>query len=120
MLSLNPPFCQKIWYMMMTNLLPPANEVWSKVIISQACVSHSVHVEGEGAVLSRDIILSRRCHEGMCHVGGAVKGGANKSSAVKGTPLPVGQQESYWNAFLLCTYNYFVICQSHRSPNCMI
>ena len=27
-------------------LLPPANEVWGKVIFSQACVKNSVHREG--------------------------------------------------------------------------
>ena len=30
-------------------LLPPASEVWGKVIFSQACVSHSVH-GGEGGL----------------------------------------------------------------------
>ena len=30
-------------------LLPPANEVWGKVIFSQACVKNSVHSGREGA-----------------------------------------------------------------------
>ena len=30
------------------NFLPPANEVWGKVIFSQACVKNSVHGGGEG------------------------------------------------------------------------
>ena len=28
------------------NFLPPANEVWGKVIFSEACVKNSVHGEG--------------------------------------------------------------------------
>ena len=31
-------------------LLPPANEVWGKVIFSEACVKNSVHRGGEGGV----------------------------------------------------------------------
>ena len=36
----------KVWVSLLQDkitLLPPANEVWGKVIFSQACVSHSVH-----------------------------------------------------------------------------
>ena len=29
------------------SFLPPANEVWDKVIFSEACVKNSVHGEGE-------------------------------------------------------------------------
>ena len=32
------------------NFLPQANEVWGKVMFSQACVSHSVHGEGGAGV----------------------------------------------------------------------
>ena len=33
-------------------MLPPANEVWGKVMFSQACVSHSVHKSVVGRPLS--------------------------------------------------------------------
>ena len=43
--------------------LPPANEVWGKVIFSQACDSHSVHRGWGGA-------LSRGCAGGVPSKGG--------------------------------------------------
>ena len=45
--------------------LPPANEVWGKVIFSEACVSHSVHK------------CWRWRGRGACMVGGRVHGGGN-------------------------------------------
>ena len=35
-----------VWTELNSWLLPPTNEVWGKVIFSQACVGHSVHREG--------------------------------------------------------------------------
>ena len=35
-------------YRFATTLLPPANEVWGKVIISKAYASHSIHMGGWG------------------------------------------------------------------------
>ena len=53
---------------MTSELLPPANEVWGKVIFSQACVSHSVH-EGEGSLYDVTFCLAAWSHvhsRGLC------------------------------------------------------
>ena len=40
---------RSIWQPSVANFLPPANEVWGKVIFSQACVKNSVHGGGGGS-----------------------------------------------------------------------
>ena len=56
--------------------LPPANEVWGKVIFSHECVSHSVHrgIRPGGAI------------PGGVPSGGVIQGGSMKGGAVKGVP----------------------------------
>ena len=51
--------------------LPPANEVWGKVIFSQACVKNSVH--GGGA-----------CSRGVPALGGVLPGGLLRGAAPRG------------------------------------
>ena len=75
-------------------LLPPANEVWGKVIFSEACVKNSVHSGGRGV---------------QAHTGG---GGSQH--ALRQTPPPAdgyccGRYASYWNAFLLNQLFKYVI-----------
>ena len=72
----------------LVRLLQPANEVWGKVIFSQACLSvhGGVSVQGEGS-------LSR---------GGLCQGGLCPGSLCQGDPRTVksGRYASYWIAFL--------------------
>ena len=73
------------------SLLLPANEVWDKVIFSEACVKNSVHRGGA-------------CSWGVWSgLGGGLGPGG----------LPGGQDghccrqyASYWNAFLFLKYNF--------------
>ena len=85
--------------------LPPANEVWGKVIFSEACVKNSVHrgwylpprgggVPGLGGVCSS----GGACSRGVCSQGGAWSGGScllpggclvrGELSAPRGVPGP--------------------------------
>ena len=70
-------------------ILPSANEVWGKVIFSQACVKNCVHggggclVQGGGGCLLR----------GGLHPGGAWW--------ISPDGYCCGRYASYWNAFLL-------------------
>ena len=58
-------------------LLPPANEVWGKVIFSQACVKNSVHRGG---------LVQGGCSRGGCLLWGALLlgGGAWSRGGVPG------------------------------------
>ena len=106
-------------------LLLPANEVWGKVIFSQACLSHSVH---RGGSLYDDTSLSHvPSRGGLCpggQKGGTVQGGTVQGVSVQGvtvqgvsvkgvsvreTPHIVksGGYISYWNAFLFCINSIF-------------
>ena len=51
---------------MEAEFLQPANEVWGKVIFSQACFSHSVHGEWEEGCVAGGHMYGR----GACMVGG--------------------------------------------------
>ena len=53
--------------------LPPANEVWGKVIFSQACVKNSVH-SGGGVVSQHCIALHCRWYPSM-PCSGSLEGG---------------------------------------------
>ena len=53
--------------------LTPANEVWGKVIFSQACVSHSVHCDTGGS-LSGDLYPGVSVQEGGLGQGGYMQG----------------------------------------------
>ena len=87
----------------------PANEVWGKVIFSEACVKNSVHRRGAGS-------------RGVPAQGGCLLGGGGLMGVPGGDPLSVcsagllpgvclvetpwdgyccGRYASYWNAFLL-------------------
>ena len=56
--------------------LPPANEVWGKVIFSEVCVSHSVHGgEGEECVCVGCMAGGACMVGGMCGRGHAWQGG---------------------------------------------
>ena len=87
-------------------LLPPANEVWGKVIFSQACVKNSVHGGGGGlGFCSRE--------EGGACLGEGVPAPGGEGSAPGGGGCLVetpprdgyccGRYASYWNAFLYCS-----------------
>ena len=78
-------------------LLPPANEVWGKVIFSQACVKNSVHRGG---------LLPGGC---LVRVGGLLPewvpgpGGSAPRGVPGGDPPDgycCGRYASYWNALL--------------------
>ena len=75
-----------------TPLLPPANEVWGKVIFSETCVKNSVH---RGGACSRGMVPAPRS--------GAWSGGC-LVLGVPGRDPPngycCGRYASYWNAFL--------------------
>ena len=69
-------------------LLPPENEVWGKVIFSQACVKNSVHM-------------------GVPAPGGLLPGGACLGGCLVETPQDgycCGRYASYWNAFLFSMF----------------
>ena len=60
-------------------LLPPANEIWGKVIFSQACVKNSVYragMPGPTGCLLRGVSAPRGCLvlEGVCSGGGWSRG----------------------------------------------
>ena len=107
--SLNIPFTayghfsiEKEWYQSrlgsreVSGLLPPANEVWGKVIFSQACVIPSVH-EGRGV----------RRESAHPPVGQNPPGcSPPRQTTLDADPPPrdmstSGQYASYWNAYLL-------------------
>ena len=93
--------------------LPPANEVWGKVMFLHPSVSHSVH-GGGGSIFSRGMLSlagGAVLNGGVPRLAGGVSslaGGAVLSStpplrmAEDGTPLWLtsGRYASYWNAFL--------------------
>ena len=68
-------------------LLPPANEVWGKVIFSEACVKNSVHGGGGGClVCSRGVSAL-----GVSAPGGICSGGVcSRGSLLPGGLLPGG------------------------------
>ena len=79
--------------------LPPAIEVWGKVIFSEACVKNSVH----GGVHAWFPGGVRGCG-GVCVVMGGVRGcwGACLGHEIRSMS---GRYASYWNAFLfLCNF----------------
>ena len=92
-------------------LLPPANEVWGKVIFSQASV---ILYTGEGSLSGRgwsvqgglclEASLSR---EGLCPGEGLSPGGISvwgvsvQGGIPRESQSQSGQYASYWNAFLL-------------------
>ena len=112
--------------------LPPANEVWGKVIFSEACVKNSVHrgvpgwgVSAPGGVpgLGGCLVWGGLLPGGVSTLGGAWSGGCLLvgclllrgawsgrvcSGGVPGGDPPdgycYGQHASYWNASLLTKY----------------
>ena len=84
--------------------LPPANEVWGKVIFSEACVKNSVHmgggclVPGDGVPVSGRVPGPRGMSApggGVCSHEGAWSRGGVCSRVWSGGDAPNG----YWNAF---------------------
>ena len=72
--------------------LPPANEVWGKVIFLQACVKNSVQKAGGGGRWSQGVWRPPR--DGYC----------------------CGRYASYWNAFLLSSALKSLMPFNERSP----
>ena len=91
-------------------LLQPANEVWGKVIFSQACLSaHGGCLCPGGGVSVKGGSLSR---EGVC------QGGLCPGSLCQGDPRTVksGRYASYWIAFLyliILLINSVAFCLHH-------
>ena len=106
-----------------TNLmafLPPANEVWGKVIFSEACVKNSVH-RGEGVVSQHalqavsqhalQVVSQHVLHGGVSRptpkgVSRPTPRGLCIPACTEAEPPPVdgycrGRYASYWDAFLL-------------------
>ena len=93
--------------------LPPTNEVWGKVIFSQACVKNSVH--GGGCYPS---MPCSRSPGGCLLLGGSAPGGVVVGGDPS-TPLDgycCGRYASYWNAFLLLSLNYTLRFQTNMCP----
>ena len=88
--------------------LPPANEVWGKVIFSEACVKNSVH-GGEGVVSQHALQVVSQYALQVSSGGlqaytlggswGVWPGGVSRPTPVDGYCR--GWYASYWNAFLL-------------------
>ena len=72
--------------------LPPANEVWGKVIFSQACVKNSVH--GGGSVPGGCLVLEGVCSWGVPGLGGAWWRPPGMATAAGGTH-PAGIHSCY-------------------------
>ena len=97
----------------MESSLPPANEVSSKVIFSEACVSH--FVQGGGGVclymmslpawLPGPIFLQGGLCLGEVSVQGGSLGRGKGVLCAGGSREKSGRYASYWNAFLF----YFLI-----------
>ena len=99
----------------MYSLLPPANEVWGKVIFSQASVilsggrgvvasQHASQITSPGRSTSRGGLPRGVCiQEGVCLQGGSAGGWADplpRYTGYYGIRSTSGQYASYWNAFL--------------------
>ena len=96
------------------SVLPPANEVWGKVLFSELCVKNSVH--GGGGVPGQ-VPPGTRYTPGTRHpprtrytpwdqVHPPGPGIPPRSSACREIRVTSGQYASYWNAFLLCCWLY--------------
>ena len=92
-------------------LLPPANEVWGKVIFSEACVKNSVRggfpaylaghmTNQQGGLLLGVPALGGSAPRGCLLRGGACSGGAWWSPPSPRNGYCCGRYASYWNAFL--------------------
>ena len=68
--------------------LPPANEVWGKVIFSEACVKNSVNAGG---------VASASVHAGIPP---GTRPGTLQTRQAPPTRHPSGRYASYWNAIL--------------------
>ena len=119
-------WCTQLFFI----FLPSANEVWGKVIFSEACVKNSVHGGGGGGcgvvsqhalqvVSQHTLQVSRPTPKGEVEgsdLGGGLQvhtrgvsrptpGGGLSQHALRQTPqqmaTAVGGYASYWNAFLL-------------------
>ena len=78
----------------MVDFLPPANEVWSKVIFSEACVKKSVH-RGDGIpACLKGIWGSLQAHTWV-----GIPACTEADPPTDG--YCCGRYASYWNAFLL-------------------
>ena len=102
-------------------LLPPANEVWGKVIFSEACVKNSVHSGGSGPGGGR-CLVRRESGPGGCLVpggvwswgvpaqanaclGGSASGGGGAWWRPPRDGYCCGRYASYWNAFLFAWWS---------------
>ena len=104
--------------------LPPANDVWGKVIFSQVCLIPSVHGGGvciqgvciQGGLHLRGLHLGGSASRGSASGGSASGGSASSGVCIWGvgrTPLGYygiqstsGLYASYWNAFLSFIFKY--------------
>ena len=88
------------WLYWLFPLLPPANEVWGKVIFSQMCVIPSVHRTERGLYPEGCLHLGVSASRGVCMQG---HGSADPPSTfgyyrIRSTS---GRYASYWSAFLV-------------------
>ena len=87
----------KSWGICYFTSLPPANEVWGKVIFSQVCV-RILFTGGEGACSGGGVSGLGRCLlpgggwliQGVPALGGAYSGGGGVPAAMGGVPVPGG------------------------------
>ena len=94
-------------------LLPPANEVWGKVIFSVACVKNSVHGGGKylGRYTPRAGTPPRQVHPPAGTTPPPIRyiptpwaGTPPRSNACWEIRATSGRYASYWNAFLFSRY----------------
>ena len=89
------------------NLLPPANEVWDKVMFLH------LSVRSHGGMMSLSVWLcGPTFHPGVGLPGDGSASRGSASGGWLGRTSPSGDQKSgqytsYWYAFLLCYYCYF-------------
>ena len=106
---------QTVLLIILIPFLPPANEVWGKVIFSQACVKNSVHrgVPGPEGCLVTGGCLAWAGGPGPS--GGLILGGCLWRPPRDG--YCCGRYASYWNAFLFITVFVILIIYLRQYKN---
>ena len=95
-----------------SEFLPPANEVWGKVIFSQACVKNSVHKGGAwsqgGSAPGGCLVLGGSAPRGVCSQGVFSRGGAGGDppgmATAAGGKHHTGMHSCFWSLSLLSVY----------------
>ena len=102
-----------------SNIYPPANKVWGKVIFSQVCVSHYVH---RGVFVWCHFLFGCLVHVpsgGLSLVPCSLSGVSLTETPLERDPhdtVKIGQYASYWNAFLFTVVTILLLHQqcSHK------